>query len=117
MDQKTGEDLLPERGREAAAKLAGELTSNPSGPGGAGNGIPGPGALAASNPLHPGMTQERLKAMEAEEEVRASTSRTADFGKKSENKLSGDKSLWYPTPSFHIFRSNGWKTRGLSSVG
>lgn len=64
VDQKTGEDLLPERGREAAAKLANELTSNPSGPGG-----DGASGSAASNPLHPGMTQERLRAMEAEEEV------------------------------------------------
>lgn len=62
MDQATGEDLMPARGRESAASLADKLKSNPSGPG-VGT------KLAASNPLHPGMTQERLRAMEAEEEV------------------------------------------------
>ncbi|CAN0484444.1 unnamed protein product, partial [Hapterophycus canaliculatus] len=60
VDQSTGEDLMPGRGHEAAAKLADELKSNPSGPAAAGK--------AASNPLHPGLTQERLRAMEAEEE-------------------------------------------------
>lgn len=60
VDQATGEDLMPGRGHEASAKLADELKSNPSGPA---NG-------RMSNPVHPGMTQERLKAMEAEEEVR-----------------------------------------------
>lgn len=64
VDQKTGEDLMPGRGHEAAAKMADELKSNPSGP------APGGGAKGASNPLHPGMTQEKLRAMEAEEEVR-----------------------------------------------
>lgn len=54
---------MPGRGHEAAAKLADELKSNPSGPAGAA------GGKAASNPLHPGLTQERLRAMEAEEEV------------------------------------------------
>lgn len=62
VDQTTGEDLMPGRGHEAAAKLADELKSNPSGPGGG-------GGKAASNPLHPGLTQEKLRAMEAEEEV------------------------------------------------
>lgn len=57
---------MPGRGHEAAAKLADELKSNPSGPAGA-------GGKSASNPLHPGLTQERLRAMEAEEEVRAMT--------------------------------------------
>ena len=64
VDQTTGEDLMPGRGHEAAAKLADELKSNPSGPAGA-----AAGGKAASNPLHPGLTQERLRAMEAEEEV------------------------------------------------
>lgn len=64
VDQATGEDLMPSRGREAAAALADELKSNPCGPAGGGK------SSAASNPLHPGMTQERLRAMEAEEEVR-----------------------------------------------
>ena len=54
---------MPGRGHEAAAKLADELKSNPSAPAGAA------GGKAASNPLHPGLTQERLRAMEAEEEV------------------------------------------------
>ena len=57
---------MPGRGHEAAAKLAEELKSNPSGPAGGG----GAGSKLASNPLHPGLTQERLRAMEAEEEVR-----------------------------------------------
>ncbi|CAM9955713.1 unnamed protein product, partial [Ectocarpus sp. 12 AP-2014] len=64
VDQTTGEDLMPGRGHEAAAKLADELKSNPSGPGGG-------GAKAASNPLHPGLTQEKLRAMEAEEEKKS----------------------------------------------
>lgn len=62
---------MPERGQEASAKLVDELKSNPSGPAGSaagGEGASG-GKLAGSNPLHPGMTQERLLAMEAEEEV------------------------------------------------
>ena len=57
---------MPGRGHEAAAKLAEELKSNPSGPAGGG----AAGGKLASNPLHPGLTQERLRAMEAEEEVR-----------------------------------------------
>lgn len=65
VDQSTGEDLMPGRGHEAAAKLADELKSNPSGPAGAAAAA----GKAASNPLHPGLTQERLRAMEAEEEV------------------------------------------------
>lgn len=60
---------MPGRGHEAAAKLAEELKSNPSGPAGGG----GAGSKLASNPLHPGLTQERLRAMEAEEEVRVWT--------------------------------------------
>lgn len=58
VDQKTGEDLMPGRGHEAAAKLADDLKSNPSGPTG------------GSNPVHPGLTQEKLRAMEAEEETK-----------------------------------------------
>ena len=53
---------MPGRGHEAAAKLAEELKSNPSGPAGGG----GAGSKLASNPLHPGLTQERLRAREAE---------------------------------------------------
>ena len=66
VDQMTGEDLMPGRGHEAAAKRAEELKSNPSKPA-----VGGGGGKLTSNPLHPGLTQERLKAMEAEEEVRA----------------------------------------------
>ncbi|CAM9814228.1 unnamed protein product, partial [Scytosiphon promiscuus] len=67
VDQSTGEDLMPGRGHEAAAKLADELKSNPSGPAGGGAAA----GKAASNPLHPGLTQERLRAMEAEEEKKS----------------------------------------------
>lgn len=67
---------MPGRGHEAAAKLADELKSNPSGPVGGGAASGGKGT---SNPLHPGMTQERLRAMEAEEEVGANITIFAFF--------------------------------------
>ena len=57
---------MPGRGHEAAAKLADELKCNPSGPA-----VGGGGGKLASNSLHLGLTQERLRALEAEEEVRA----------------------------------------------
>mmetsp|Transcript_9795 Transcript_9795/g.12843 ORF Transcript_9795/g.12843 Transcript_9795/m.12843 type:complete len:1251 (+) Transcript_9795:39-3791(+) len=60
VDQKTGQDLLPERSLEAQKMLAEEeeRASNPTNP-------------AASNPINPGVDNEELRQREAEEEARS----------------------------------------------
>lgn len=75
VDQRTGEDLMPQRGREAQAALADEMRVNPAAPSERG---------AGASMLHPGMSQARLKEIEAAEDARAQRAR----------KQLSDQELW-----------------------
>ncbi|GAB5035236.1 atp-dependent helicase, partial [Nannochloropsis oceanica] len=72
VEQKTGEDLMPQRSAAGIAKAQAELRSNPTGPGGGGGGGGGMGAFAGMGGINRGVDIEAVKQrMEDERDTRA----------------------------------------------